>query len=74
MARVRKALVVSTIAVLLIAAITGAGFAWLRYAPRRTPVGQAQLAQLDAASLGAFRDAFNAASAERRVLLLLSPT
>jgi len=72
--RLRKVLLVTTIAVLLIAAIAGAGFAWFKYAPRRTPPGQPRMSHLDAGTLPAFRDAFNAASAETRVLLLLSPT
>jgi len=65
-----------------IAAIAGAlavvavlaGIGWLRLAPRRTPAGQPALAKLDAASLQAFRDAFNAHSGETRLLAMLSPT
>jgi hypothetical protein len=50
------------------------GLVWWRFAPRRTPGGQPPLATLDAASLSAFRDAFNAAGGEIRIVALLSPT
>ena len=62
------------IALAVAVAIASAGFAWLRYAPRRTPAGQPALFRLDAATLPAFREAFNAARSETRVIALLSPT
>jgi hypothetical protein len=49
-------------------------FAWLRLEPRRVPQGQPPLTTLDAASLPAFRTAFNAGDGEVRVLAMLSPT
>jgi hypothetical protein len=62
------------VALLSIAAVAGAGFFWLKHAPRRTPDGQPPLSRLDVATLPAFRDAFNAHSGETRVVVLLSPT
>jgi uncharacterized membrane protein len=70
----RRVLVVAALALLSIAAIAGAGLVWLTQAPRRTPVGQPALSRLDAPTLPAFRDAFNQATEETRVILLLSPT
>jgi len=49
-------------------------FAWAKLAPRRVPAGQPPLTLLDAASLLAFRDAFNAPGDQVRVLVMLSPT
>jgi len=72
--RLRTVLIASTIALLAIAAIVGAGAAWLRYSPRRTPAGQPALSRLDAPALPAFRDAFNASAGSTRVIVLLSPT
>jgi hypothetical protein len=48
--------------------------AWLKIAPRRVPPGQPALATLDSSSLPAFRNAFNAADGDVRVLVMLSPT
>ena len=59
---------------LLIAAIAGTGFVWVKYAPRRTPAGQPALSHLDAAALPAFRAAYNADADKTRVIVLLSPT
>jgi len=66
---------------LRIAALAGIGalalaaaFAWWKWAPRQTPEGQPPLATLHTASLGSFRDTFNAGSGEIRVVALLSPT
>ena len=72
--RRRRVLLTLATTVLLIAAIAAAGFAWFRNAPRRTPAGQSALTHLDAATLPALREAFNASSAETRVLLFFSPT
>jgi hypothetical protein len=62
--------------ILLIAAVvvSVAAFAWLKLAPRRVPPGQPPLATLGSGSLPMFRDAFNAADGEVRVLAMLSPT
>jgi hypothetical protein len=54
--------------------VSAAVFAWMRFAPRRVPAGQPPLAILEAGSLAAFRDAFNAQSEQVRVLVMLSPT
>ena len=54
--------------------VAGAGFAWLKLAPRRVPAGQPPLVTLGPGSLPAFRDAFNGSGEEIRVLALLSPT
>jgi hypothetical protein len=70
----RRILLTLATALLLIAAAAGAGFLWFKNAPRRTPAGQPALSRLDAATLSAFRDAFNALYDETRVLVLLSPT
>jgi hypothetical protein len=72
--RLRTVAAASLIPLLSIAAIAGAGFVWLTQAPRRTPAGQPALSRLDAPTLPAFRDAFNQATEETRVILLLSPT
>jgi hypothetical protein len=48
------------------------GFLWL--VPRGVPPGQPPLATLNAASLPAFRAAFDAPGDEIRVLAMLSPT
>jgi hypothetical protein len=56
-------------------AVIGLGAAaWYRWSPRRVPAGQPPLADLSRTGLAPLRDAFNAASAETRVLLLASPT
>jgi hypothetical protein len=70
----RRVVLILTVALLSIAAIAGAGFVWLKHSPRRTPDGQPPLSRLDAATLPAFREAFNAHADETRVIVLLSPT
>jgi hypothetical protein len=49
-------------------------FAWMTFAPRRVPPGQPPLSTLNASSLRAFREGFNASDGDVRVLALLSPT
>jgi hypothetical protein len=49
-------------------------FAWMRFSPRHVPPGQPPLATIRADSVPAFRDTFNAAEGEVRVLAMLSPT
>ncbi|MGH9868040.1 MAG: hypothetical protein ACREAA_07755 [Candidatus Polarisedimenticolia bacterium] len=66
-----KSLLVLFAAALILLAAT---LAWMRFAPRRVPEGQPPLATLEAGSLPAFRDAFNARSEQVRVLAMLSPT
>lgn len=74
--RMRWKTILRTLAatLLLVVAIAGAGFVWVKYAPRHTPTGQPSLSQLDPENLPAFRDAFNAASDKTRLIVLLSPT
>jgi hypothetical protein len=48
-------------------------FLWMKLASRQVPAGQAELVTLGRDSLPAFRDAFNAAEGEVRLLALLSP-
>jgi hypothetical protein len=57
-----------------ILAAAGAGVVWIESSPRRTPAGQPALARIDAPSLPALRDAFNAAHGRTRIVVLLSPT
>ena len=54
--------------------VTVGAFAWAKLAPRRVPAGQPPLTFLDAGSLPAFRDVFNAPGDQARVLVMLSPT
>ena len=66
-----KSLLVLLAAALFVLVAT---LAWMRFAPRRVPAGQPPLATLEAGSLSAFRDAFNARDEQVRVLVMLSPT
>lgn len=54
--------------------IGAAAIAWVKLAPRPTPLGQAALATLDEKSFGQLRDVFNASADRVRVVALLSPT
>jgi hypothetical protein len=65
-----------SIAVIVAAAVvvSVATCAWLTMAPRHVPAGQPPLSTLNAGSLPAFREAFNASEGEVRVLAMLSPT
>jgi hypothetical protein len=69
--RAARALGLTLVAML---AAAGAGVVWIKSSPRRTPPAQPALARIDAASLPALRDAFNAAGGRVRILVLLSPT
>lgn len=60
--------ILSTLAVLLIAA-----FVYF-YGGGRAPAGQAPLTSINSQNVAEIRNEFNAASADARVLLLLSPT
>ena len=66
----KSILVVAATAIVVCVAV----FAWLKLSPRRVPQGQPALATIGAGSLPDFRDAFNAADGEVRILALLSPT
>ena len=62
---------------LLAATVTALGlaaFIWVKFAPRQVPPGQPPLATLESRSVPGFRDAFNAADGEVRILAMLSPT
>jgi hypothetical protein len=68
--RARPILIVAAIAL-----VSGAlWIGWLLNAPRRVPSGQPPLAHLDAETLPALREAFNAHTDEVRLVVLLSPT
>lgn len=66
----KSILVLAAAAILVCTAV----YAWLKLAPRRVPVGQPPLATIRADSVPAFRDTFNAAEGEVRLLVMLSPT
>ena len=55
--------------------IIGVGvLAWLTLGTHYTPTGQPPLSTVDAASLSTLKEEFNRASAESRLIVLLSPT
>ena len=61
--------------VLLSLTVIGVGaLAWLNFATHYTPDGQQPLATLDASALNTLKEEFNRASAESRMIVLLSPT
>jgi hypothetical protein len=72
--RIRTALKVVVPIMAATVLVSVAAFVWLKPAPRHVPTGQPPLAMLDARSLPAFRNAFNASEGEVRVLAMLSPT
>ena len=55
-----------------LAVVAGVGLAVCRALPRRTPAGQPPLVRLD--RLDPFREAFEAARGQVRIVALLSPT
>ena len=57
-----------------VAAACGLAMIWLEFAPRKTPQDQPALSTLDASSLPAFRETFNADRGSLRILALFSPT
>jgi len=62
---------------LILASIALAGFlalGWYFFGPRKTPAGQPPLVALTTNTFDQLRTAFNAASGDVRVVLLLSPT
>lgn len=67
MTKRRKGLIVAVLVVVIAAA------AWIRYGGHRVPAGQAQLGELNAATLDTLQADFNAASEQTRIILLLSP-
>lgn len=66
----RVLIVVSSLVVLSL----GAGYAWLKFAPRPTPKGQFPLTVLTETSFATLREAFNGSVDRTRVVALLSPT
>jgi hypothetical protein len=64
----------AAVAVAGVVVVVAGGYAYLRYAPRRTPEGQPPLAVLQEGDLKPFEDAFNAATDSTRIVALLSPT
>jgi len=52
----------------------GLALAYVKYAPRRTPVGQPPLAAIRNGDLTPFTRAFDAGAGSTRVVLMLSPT
>ena len=62
---------------IIILAVLGAVLivgSWWRFGGHDTPVGQPPLLTIDAAGLEAFKTAFNAASGNTRVIVIISPT
>jgi len=75
MARKRRTLLKAVVGVPIVMLIVVlAAYAWLQYAPRAVPAGQPPLEKLQAGSLDAVKDAFNAGVGEVRLLVMLSPT
>jgi len=62
----------SILAVLVLAGLLALG--WHLYGGAKVPVGQPALASLTSTNFDQLRTAFNAASGEVRIVLLLSPT
>ncbi len=60
--------------VLVVALLALVALAWYGWGPSRTPAGQPPLASLHKDDVASFREAFNGAADEVRVVLLLSPT
>jgi hypothetical protein len=70
---IRKAMQALLLLLALAVGVAAAALAWVKLAPRHAPAGQSALATLDPA-LSGFREAFNAAQSQTRLLVLLSPT
>jgi hypothetical protein len=72
--RLRRLVAIAASVLLVAIAAAGAWLGWIRLAPRHTPAGQPELTRLDAGTLYALREAFNASAGRKRMLALLSPT
>ena len=72
--RLKRSIIAASVALAAVIVLCAATYAWLRFAPRRVPTGQRPLTTLSSESLAGFRDTFNTAEGEVRVLALLSPT
>ena len=70
----RRSIQVLVLFVVAVALVGTAVLAWVQFAPRRVPPGQASLSRVELDSLPAIRGAFNAADGEVRILAMLSPT
>jgi hypothetical protein len=62
----------SILAVLVVGGLLALG--WRFYHGEKVPAGQPPLVSLTSSNFGQLRSAFNAASGEVRIVLLLSPT
>ena len=72
--RLKRFIIATSVALAAVIVLSAAAYAWLRLAPRHVPTGQPPLTTLSSESLAGFRDTFNSAEGEVRVLALLSPT
>jgi hypothetical protein len=66
----KKALAALALVLALALALAG----WYSWGPRHTPAGQPALTSLSPANFEVLRQAFNSASDQVRLVLLLSPT
>jgi hypothetical protein len=71
MSRALRRIALASASLIVIGAVT---IAWIKLAPRPTPLGQAPLASLSDENFGQLRDAFNASADRTRVVAILSPT
>jgi hypothetical protein len=69
-AAVKRIAILAAVAAALLVGV----FMWVKLGPRHVPEGQPPLVTLGTGSLPAFRDEFNAAQGNVRILALLSPT
>ena len=65
----RRRIVIGTWLTVLLVAL-----AWWRFGAHDVPSGQPPLATLDATTVSALREDFNAAAGQVRIIVLLSPT
>jgi hypothetical protein len=61
-------------ALLVVLLVLAGAYGWWQFATRYVPAGQPPLATVDPSSIAALREDFNRASADTRVIVLLSPT
>jgi hypothetical protein len=74
MLAMRSAIRAGCVALAVVTVLLGAAYAWLKFSPRRVPMGQRPLATLSSDSLAEFKATFNVAEGNVRILALLSPT